>query len=86
MNDNELTIKKALKKQAEELEKRRLIILEFEYKMNEMEQNILIISAQNKQLEAMLETIQQERIRFLEENTFLEQETKKKKEVVTIAA
>ena len=86
MNDNELAIKKALKKQAEELEKRRLIILEFEYKMNEMEQNILIISAQNKQLEAMLETIQQERIRFLEENTFLEQETKKKKEVVTIAA
>lgn len=81
MTDNNeiLSLKQALLKQSRELEKRGQIIMKLEEELKQMQDSVLLITAQNKKLEAMLETAKQERLKFLEDNNNLEEETKKLK-------
>lgn len=71
---------KVIKKQADEIVKRGTIMVDLEEQIRVLKENTLLISAQNKQLEAMLETAKSERRKILEDNVNLEAEVKKKKE------
>ena len=77
MNEQDLLL--AFKKQSLELEKRGQIIMKYEEEMDQLKENVLIISAENKKLEAMLRVAREERLKFLEDNENLERELKIKK-------
>lgn len=76
---------KVIKKQSLELERRGKIMADLEEQIRSLKENTLIISIQNKQLEAMLETSKQERLKFLEDNEELEKELEKTKAELALA-
>ena len=63
-----------IKKQAIELDKRRLVIENLEEKLNDLKQDFIVVSYHLKKVEAMLENYKKERKEFLEENQALELE------------
>ena len=63
-----------IKKQAIELDKRRLVIENLEEKINDLKQDFIVVSYHLKKVEAMLENYKKERKEFLEENQALELE------------
>lgn len=63
-----------IKKQALELDKRRLVIENLEEKLIDLAQDFIVVSYQLKKAEAMLENCKKERKEFLEENQALELE------------
>jgi cell division protein FtsB len=77
-----------IKSQANEIQKRGNIIMDLEDKSEMLQKNVLIITASNKQLESMIETLKDERVKLLEEiehlksGPILKQEKITKKKVV----
>lgn len=77
-----------IKSQANEIQKRGNIIMDLEDKSEMLQKNVLIIAASNKQLESMIETLKDERVKLLEEiehlksGPTLKQEKNTKKKVV----
>ena len=55
-----------IKKQAIELDKRRLVIENLEEKLNDLKQDFIVVSYHLKKVEAMLENYKKERKEFLE--------------------
>jgi ribosomal silencing factor RsfS len=56
-----------IKNQANEIQKRGNIIMDLEDKSEMLQKNVLIITASNRQLESMIETLKDERVKLLEE-------------------
>jgi hypothetical protein len=76
MNDPLVEQLKTIKKQADEIEKRGKIIMDLEEQIKIMQENIIAITKQNRQLEMMVEVAKQERVKFLEDNQELEEKVK----------
>lgn len=85
MQDELLTLRVALKKQSLELEKRGQFIMKLEEELREYKKCVLAIATENKKLEILLEALREERQRFLEENSSLENEIRKNKDLTSAA-
>lgn len=88
-NNEKRMLHQTIQKQFLEIERRGKIIMNLEEQLKELQENTLMISAQNKKLEAMVETAKKEREKFLEENEALEAKVKsatnkKKKTIVAV--
>jgi cell division protein FtsB len=72
-----------IKSQANEIQKRGNIIMDLEDKSEMLQKNVLIITASNKQLESMIETLKDERVKLLEEIEHLKSGPTLKQEKIT---
>lgn len=67
IREEEIILKKVIKKQADELKNRTEALLEMQKNRESIHIDIMTISAQNKKLQAMIETMKNERLKLLEE-------------------
>jgi chromosome segregation ATPase len=72
-----------VKRQAEEIERRGQILTELQKTMNIQRENIKLLQQQNAHLEALLETLRNERVNLLEEVQTLSSVTEQTKKKVT---
>ena len=72
-----------VKRQAEEIERRGQMLTELQKTMNIQRENIKLLQQQNAHLEALLETLRNERVNLLEEVQTLSSVTEQTKKKVT---